>query len=55
VGGGDRRECAVATDGLIEIVDNGAAIDEDVTIVEYQRWDTPQRIGGSHLGSIVEP
>jgi hypothetical protein len=36
------------------MVDDGTAIDQDFAIVEYQCRDTPQRIGGSYLGSIVE-
>jgi hypothetical protein len=49
-----RRECAVATIGLIEMVDDGATVDQRLATVEHQRRDAAERIPGPHLGAVVE-
>src|SRR5258707_240774 len=36
------------------MVDDSTAIDQHVAIIEDQRRDATERIGGSHLGAIVE-
>src|SRR5215213_3901380 len=54
VGAGRRRQRAFVADDLVEVVDDGGAVDQGLAIVEDQGRDAAQRIGGAYLGSVAE-
>src|ERR1700704_4897838 len=49
-----RRERAVAAMDFVEMVDDGAAVQKHLTVVEYQRRNAAERILSSYLGAIAE-
>jgi hypothetical protein len=54
VGACRRRERAVAAIGLVEMVDDGAAVHKHLAAIEHQRRDAAEGIVGPHLGAIAE-
>jgi hypothetical protein len=54
LGAGRRRQRLLVADNLVEMVDDGGAVDQGIAIVEDQGGDAAQGIGGPHLGAIAE-
>jgi hypothetical protein len=54
IGARRRRERAIAAIGLVEMVDDGGAVDQYLAVVEHQRRDAAEGILGLHLGAITK-
>ena len=48
------RQRPLAADDLVEMVDDGGAVDQGLAIVENQGRNAAQGIGGPHFGAIAE-
>ena len=54
VGAGRRRQRPPAAVDLVEMVDDGGAVDQGLAIVEDQGRNAAQRIGGPHFDAVAE-
>ncbi len=51
---GGRGQRAVAAVDLVEVIDDRAAVDQRLAVVEHERRDAAERIVGANVAAVVE-
>ena len=54
VGSCRRREGAIAAMNLIEVIDDGAAVDQSFAVIEDQCRNPAKGIAAAHVGAVAE-